>query len=286
MDSFTQEYVSPVNQEPLGQVLTTIEDQCCDESDAISLFKDVTTHDYEHPEIQAKFAANAVYDGMMLTLKEIGACAVIKAQNEEPSPMTRAYDTVARNVELMALACRALADDKIPLVRNVHREELKQQNGDQVHIYTARNVTIEGHSYEKIDILIRPTRYEQPLALRRKLKDGKGKPESRQPRMNIELIPTDANEDKISIHVDEEDLLLGNEITYDVQIRNADGINLMDILDFSQHGESLIEPGQRFTHHFSSDLTAGQFKTTFAQILEAFNQKFAGVADAPKNPAS
>lgn len=264
----------------IDEVMGNIERQCTDESPestgGIYLFKDITTTYPQDKEKQAQYAANGVYDGMMLTLGEIGAYAVEKTKSK--SPLAKDYEVVARAVEPLTVVCRALADDKIPLGRNAWLEQRQQEAGDQVYAYKAGDVSIGGKDYREVRVFIRPRRYEQSIAMREHMQRRQVQiSETAQARMSIDVIPADVTESAISIRTDREDMLRDYEITYDIQIGQGD-VNLMDELDFSKSGASQINPGQRYGHHFSSKLTAEEFGVSFTDILEASNQKFAAVA--------
>lgn len=270
----------PVQRKSIDDVMRNIERQCSDESPentgGIYLFKDITTTNPKDKEHQAKYAANGVFDGMMLTLGEIGAYSVEKAKSR--SSLAKDYEVVARAVEPLTVVCRALADDRVPLVRNAWLEQRQQEAGDTVHAYKARNVTLDGKEYREIRVFIRPRRYEQSIAMRDQMRRRQVQiSETAQARMSIDVIPADVTESAVSIRTDREDALRDYEITYDIEIGQGD-VNLLDELDFSQSGASQINPGQRHGHHFSSRLTAEEFGVSFTDILEASNQKFAQVA--------
>ena len=274
----------PVLGKSIDAVMSNIERQCTDKSSestgGVYLFREITTkaQDKEH---RAKYAANGVFDGMMLTLEEIGAYSVEKAKSR--SPLAKDYEGVARAIEPLTVACRALADDRVPLVRNTLLEQRQAEAGDTVYAYKARNVSLEGELYMEVRVFIRPRRYEQSIAMRDQMLRRRVQiAETAQSRMRIDVIPADITKSAVSIRTDREDALRDYEITYDIEIGQGD-VHLMDELDFSRSGASQIDPGQRHGHHFSSKLTAEEFGVTFTDILEASNQKFAQVASNTTN---
>jgi len=261
----------------LDDIMGRIERHSNDEQNgAVSLFKDVPKPNPEDPEKQAQYAANTVYDGMMITLSEIAAYAVRRAKKNDP--LAKDYEAVARAVEPMTHIARALADDQVPLERNIWLEERQREAKDTVYAYRARNFTLDGKDYKEVRVFIRPHRYEQPIEIRQSARKRPQISETTQSRMTIDILPADVMESAVSIRVDREDMLRDFEITYDIEIGNGD-VNLMDYLDFSKSGASQINPGQRKGHHFSSMLKAEEFNVTFSDILQATNTKFAGIAD-------
>lgn len=250
-----------------------------DNEGGITLFKGLPEPNLQLPEQRAQYAANVVYDGMMFTLGEIGAFAV--AQAKENSVLSRDYERVAYGIALLTTACRELADDKVPLARNTILENFLANEGDQVHAYIARNVTVGSTAVRELRVFIRPTRFERKISPQNSATQNQRRPsnliESAQARMNIDIIPADNAQNTVSLRTDREDALGNYEIVYDIVIGTGDA-NLMDMLDFSQSDPSQATPGQLSGHHFSSQLKAEDLNTSFTDILLAYNQKFASNA--------
>jgi hypothetical protein len=263
-----------IRRAPLETVMKNIERYCGSGPDgpqSVTLFN-VVTPQRENRERQAEYAANTVYDGMMYTLSEIGAYAVEKAKERKGRASGTEYEKVARALESLTAVCRSLADDQIPLQRNVGLERMLEEEGDKAYAYKARDVEIEGKRYKEVRVFIRPQKFERALHTRRE-RAGARISEVAQARMSIEAIPLDSRDSRLHIRTDREDALHDFKITYDIEIGERDD-NVMDRLDFSDSGISKVATGQRETHHFSSELKAEDFGVSFSDILEAANNKF------------
>lgn len=239
-----------------------------DSAGGITPIKDATQQSSENTEAQAAYAANVIYDGMMLTLSEIGLYAGKKAKGV--GILAREYETVVRTIEPLAHICRALADDRVPITKNTDVEAQHREVEDIVHAYKAVSFPLDGKDYREVRVFIRPRRYQQPIAVRENLRRPIKVAETAQARMGIDVIPARSSVSAVSLRVDREDALRDYEITYDITV-GSDAANRVELLDFP-------DALQRHGHHFSSKLTAEEFGISFTDILEAYNKKFERVA--------
>ena len=270
--------VQKTNTVPLDELMTRLERHCSNDGDPVALFGETSIKSPERTE-RARYAADAVYDGLMFTLQGIGEYAI--GQAKRISPTAKEYEKTARTVETMAQVARALSENEIPLFRNAWLEQRQQAEGDIVHAYKARNFELNGKRYNEVRVFIRPHRYDRPISMRQVPNRPNLKiVETAQARMTIDILPEGPNSGDISIRVDREDALRDYEITYDVVIGKGD-VNLLDVLEFPDP-----QTGQRHGHHFSSSLKAEDFNVTFADILEAANEKFAKKAQEAETPSA
>ena len=269
----------------LEDIMSKIESHCTnDEEGGIFLFKtsikgsegtsqEVTLSPEEH-------AANLVYDMLMCTLSDIGYSSVEEAK--KGGPLASEYFKIAKAMDAMSQVTRALADDQIPLIRNVQEEQHRKQLGDTtVHSYTAQNVQLGDRIFDGVKVFIREAPYIRPTQLNpANNKYARTTKEYQQPRMKIVILPQDERDGAISFRVDQEDLSHGMEITFDIDVRNnTRDENLIDRLTFPS-------AEQREGHHFSSTYTTNALNlSSFTPLLAAFTQKFDVVASQSSSPS-
>lgn len=216
----------------------------------------------------AEKAANAIGDGLMYTLGEVGKYSVCRVEAGDEN--SHNYALVARSTEYLAIALRNLADGKLGLVED--QEGLRKFSAvkDKVSMYCANNVFLSDGErprfFKEISIFIRPSSTITVIS-----DNEKGKVlEKKEPRMTILIRPAESSMGKIIVRVDDDQARKDKQVVFDLVVgRNS--ANTVDNLSFSP--ESLPNnANQTITHHFGSAIRTENFGTTFSETLIAFNQ--------------
>lgn len=258
MDPRSSELPQPKEAE-LGGILERVRESCGGE-DGITFIKNAEAGN------KPQQAANAMYDELMLKLLDLAEASYDGAVT--PSLDSASYESVLRSISIAAIACGSLANDQIPLYRDLHEEARYRRMNDQVSAYVAKGVKIGGVDFEKIEVAIREKRWQKPQGASMRRED------SAQPKFAIVLTPKTKPQDEIRIRMDNEGLQWGGKIAYDISVGGREENDRMN---------GLIFPGlqQRAGHHFDSDIDLRTFGTGFSEVLAAFNQKIGGVARTP-----
>lgn len=217
----------------------------------------------------AERAANILFDNMMISLGGVAEGSIEKVRKGHRR--SDEYLEVGEAMESLSTIARGLADDQVPLKRNTGLEDNLRQEGDTVYAYRGFDFSLNGISYHKTTILIRPKRWQAPVSSERKRNTSLIIIEQAQPRMTICAVPKNNPNGIVTIRLDQEDSDHQMEITYDIEVER-DTRNIIDDLEFS-------DALQRSGHHFSSTYTAKELGTTFEEILNAFNTKLSKSAD-------
>lgn len=268
----------------IDRIQERIADHCSGpDGEGVYLFpSSVRLSETPSPEARREYAANAVFDGLMVTLNEIGSYAAEKAKGTgEPA---KDYETVLRAIDPLSGACRAFADGTLPLRRNTYAETRHAEVGDRVHAYGTGPFALGETRYRGATVFIRPQKYIQPLEVRQNPKRTPGLEvqEYSQARFSLKLVPEDASTGEIALRVDREDALHNYGITYDLEIR-PNGENILDQLEFPTETTGQVQSHASSGHHFESHYTAEHFGVKFSEILETFDAKIQQSIGAPQS---
>lgn len=226
----------------------------------------------------AEKMANTIYDAMMLTLSEIGEASVTKALAGEQD--SDKYAEVAKATEALAFVSRAVADGRVPFVRNNEEIRKRREKGDNVHSYEVRDATLydgpAAREFRNIKVFIRPERYVERITADQKTsRQDITVAEVGEPRMHIRIVPADRASGQIDIRIDKD---RAGEVIFDIEVDDY-GQNLMDELDFP-------DTSQRETHHFSSRLKLNQQDTGFGDVLRVMSSRFDSMSSERSNLSS
>lgn len=223
--------------------------------------------------LKVENAANVIFDGLLLALDEIGEFSVEKAKKNLYS--SKEYEQVARGIEPAAHVCRGLAEDRIPLIREEHKERAYAADQDRVYIFNAADFVLDDTPFKRMGVFVRPELYREPLEVRnRPRRPGVRTSEIALPKMQIIATPKYSEDSSIVVRVDRADARRDYEITYDIIVNNR-GRDLMRDLSFAGTEAAQGLNGRNEGHHFSSHWRAEDLGVTFTQVLEAYAQKLA-----------
>jgi len=152
-------------------------------------------------------AVNEVFDGLMMTLQNIGEDSMVLV--EKHGANSNEYESVLRALEPLILAASSTADDEVPFRRNTRAEEKFREREDEVEIFTAGDIELQGTAYDIVSVFIRPKKYIRPSSIPPKVSNPE-RPrlnevfETRQPRMTFKAIPRDNPSGYVEIRLDRE----------------------------------------------------------------------------------
>lgn len=193
-------------------------------------------------------SANEIYDGLMLTVSEVGDKAAEKALDPGNTEADK-YKTVLEGLVSVAKVTRAFADDKILFSRDVNFEREREREGDKVYAYKASGLEIGGRNCD-VTLRIRPKSFLRVSGLGRRLETAG----SRDQRMNFRITPHRLRTTLAEIRIDP-----AEKITYDIVVPGVETAHL--------------EGSQTEGHHFVSGFDYRCPRTSFSQVLEAINSK-------------
>jgi hypothetical protein len=244
-------------QQELTQVLDRVKAQTeGDPAHGVVFIKSVDSLTDVRPE--AVRAANAIYDDLSLTLGNIAEEAFSQATTVGGSDGEK-YAHVLKALEPVATVCRALADNGILLIRDIAEETRYSRLGDQVSVYKLpRRTNLDGVDVRKVEVAIRENRWQRPKGV---AKDE----ESAQPKLGITIVSGNFPYGEIRIRIDREGLERGLKTTYDVIVGPGDKIAQL----------AFPNAGQREGHHFDGSVDLEQFKTSFPEVLAAYDKEIA-----------
>lgn len=277
-------YMDPENSQPFeekGKDRQKIFREVCGGEDGIYPFGTPYRKDNINNSEEYHFQKRAddIYDGLMQIISEVGDNLIEKSQSEgniEGVIKKSEYSEAVAKVEKLALLCRKLASDEIPLYQT--------EDKDGKHKYAANEVVLGNGLGPKDESEVEEEVYNVDVMVRSDsvFNNGKARQDYDQPRLRVILRDKYGN-DMAAARIEKEDAFHNYQITYDLELM-VGGRNIIDEIDFNKNGFQ----GQRHTHHFTLDEKldddSKKGKMIFAGMLNEFNKKFQSASSFYSTP--